>query len=261
MLLHAMEFLLNPNNPDEVFMYISDEIVPNIKPWYLISNYGNVFSTNSNRLMKPTKSADGYNVCTVRTYDEKGITIYIHRVEMLTFKYEPGCLELDIDHIDCNKSNNYIVNLEWVTKAENTRRASINGLLLTGEDAPWTKVNNDKAHKICQLYLNGYGVSSIARQLDCGIDSVFRIIHGIGRQDVSSQYDIESRYRGRFTDEQIHSICNIFQQYRHMDYSAIKPIIEQTLCVRLNRDLDCIVRNLYRRDPYCYYRISSMYEY
>lgn len=261
MLIQAMEFLLNPNNPDEVFMYITDEIIPNIKPWYLISNYGNVFSINSNRLMKLTKSVDGYNVCTVRTYDGKGITIYIHRVEMLTFKYEPGCIYLDIDHVDCNKSNNDLSNLEWVTKAENTRRASINGLLLTGEDAPWTKVDNQKAHKICQLYVQGLGITSISREVDCGIDSVFRIVHGIGRQDVSSQYDIESRYRGLLTDEQIHCICNIFSQFKDLDYTKLKNFIAQTLNIRITRDIDSVIRNLYRKDQYCYFRISSMYEY
>lgn len=261
MLIQPMEFHLNPNDPEEIFLYISNEIVPNIKPWYLISNRGNVFSTNSNRFMKKTKSVDGYNVCTVRTYDEKGITIYIHRVEMLTFKYEPGCEFLDIDHVDCNKSNNDIINLEWVTKAENTRRAAVNGLLLTGEAAPWTKVNDAKAHMICQLYIQGHGVTEIAKIVNCGIDSVFRIVHGIGRQDISSQYDIESRYRGYLSEADIHLVCKTFSEMRGRSYAEIKRYMIDVLGIKVVRRCDYILRNLYRKDPYCYYRISSLYEY
>lgn len=261
MLVQAMEFLLNPNDKEEVFMYITPDIVPNIKPWYLISNKGNMYTINKNRFMKQTTSADGYKVCTVRTYDEKGVTVYIHRMEMMVFKYEPGCEFLDIDHVDCRKFNNDLSNLEWVTTAENTRRAAANGLLLTGENAPWTKVNNAKAHEICRMYISGYGISSIARTLECGLDSVFRIVHGIGRRDVSSQYDIESVYRGYLTDDQIHIVCKTFSEFRYMEYCKIKPIIEERLMMKINRKIDSIIRCLYRKDIYCYYRISSLYEY
>lgn len=261
MVVQCMEYMLNPNDREEIFLYIPQEVVPNIRPWYLISNKGNVYTTNKNRLMKLSTSVDGYKVCTVRTYDEKGITIYVHRVEMLVFKYEPGCEYLDVDHVDCIKTNNTLSNLEWVTTAENTRRAARNGLLLTGEDAPWTKVDDNKVHEICKLYTSGLGISSISRLLECGIDSVFRIVHGIGRRDISCKYDIESVYRGILSEEQIHIVCKTFSEYRYMDYSNIKPIIQERLGIDISRKIDSIIRCLYRKDIYCYYRISSMYEY
>lgn len=261
MLFQPMEFFLNSNNFEERFLLISDEIIPLIKPWYYVSDHGNMYSYNKQRLMNPTISHDGYKVCTVRTFDGRGITVYIHRMEMLTFKYEPGCEELDIDHVDCNKLNNYITNLEWVTTAENTRRAAKNGLLLCGEDASWTKVTNQEVHEICKLYVSGYGITSIARIIGCGLDSVFRVVHGIGRTDISSQYDIESKYRGYFTDEQIHLICSIFSNSKGIKYADIKSYIFDILGLKMNRNIDSIIRNLYRHDPYCYYRISSLYEY
>lgn len=259
--IQPMEFFLNPNNNKERFLIISDDIVPNVKPWYLVSDFGNIFSVYSNRLMKQTISADGYKVCTLRTIDEKGITVYIHRIEMLTFKYEIGCELLDVDHVDCNKSNNYITNLEWVTTAENTRRAAANGLLLSGENAPWTKVTDNMVHEICTLYVNGYGITDISRIMKCGLDSVFRIIHGIGRTDISSGYDIESRYRGYLTDEQIHLICNTFSNMKNIPYSQIKKFLSDILGLKIDRNIDSILRNLYRHDIYCYYRISSQYNY
>lgn len=261
MLIQPMEFILNKDNENEVFLYITNEMVKGIRPWYLVSNYGNVYSTNSRRLLNLTTSADGYKVCTVRTIDNKGITIYVHRVEMMAFKYESGCEFLDVDHVNCNKLDNYITNLEWVTTSENTRRAAENGLLLCGEDAPWTKVSDIKVHEICSMYVSGYGISEIANTLSCGIDSVFRIVHGIGRTNVSSLYDIESRYRNVFTIEQLHMICNTFSTYRNHKYSDIKRIISYNLGRVITRDEDSIIRNLYRRDPYCFKEISSLYQY
>lgn len=261
MLYQPMEYIIDPLSDDEVFMYITDDIVPNIQPYYLISNYGRVYSTRSGRFMKPTLNADGYLVFTARTIDNNGLTLYIHRIEMLVFKYEPGCENLVIDHIDCNKTNNYLVNLEWVTLGENTRRAANNNLLLTGEDAPWTKVCNNKVHKICQLYINDIGICEIARIVDCGIDSVFRIVHGISRTDISSQYDIEKRYRGTLTNDQIHNICCIYSKNKNLPYSESKKDIERLLNIRINRNIDSILRALYRHDIYCFYNISSMYDY
>jgi len=41
---------------------------------------------------------------------------YIHRLVALVFIWESN---LEINHIDWNKSNNKLKNLEWVTKSEN----------------------------------------------------------------------------------------------------------------------------------------------
>ena len=259
MYTQALEFVLDPYNPEEIFLYITDEIVPNIKPWYLISNFGRVFSTNSNKFMKLTTSSDGYKVCTVRTHVNKGVTIYIHRVEMLVFNYQPGCEYLHVDHIDCDKGNNYISNLEWVTISENTNRAVKNGLFLSGEDAPWTKVSDQMAHQICALYVSGLGISSISRKVGCGLDSVFRIVHGIGRTNVSSKYDIESVYRGYLSDDEIHFVCQTYSNMIGCSFIDIKQYLSNFL--KINTKIDSILRCLYRHDIYCFYRISSQYKY
>lgn len=256
-----IEFIMNSNDKSEIFLYITDFTIPNIRPYYLISNKGNIFSLYSNRMLNPTISYDGYKICTVRNIYNKGITIYIHRVVMMTFNYQLGCENLAIDHIDCNKLNNNIENLEWVTLAENTRRAALNGLLLTGENAPWTKVTNDQVHKICQLYISNIGISDISKIINCGIDSVFRIVHGISRRDISSLYDIESVYRNILSDNQIHTICSIISKYKNLDFIQIKNIIKDKLDIKINRKIDSIIRALYRKDIYCYYNISSLYEY
>jgi len=48
---------------------------------------------------------------------------YIHRLVLSTFKPVPGWAGLTVDHLNHNTRDNRISNLEWVTLAENARRA------------------------------------------------------------------------------------------------------------------------------------------
>lgn len=49
----------------------------------------------------------------------------LHRVVMLTWKPAPEAEKLTVGHLDHNKRNNALSNLEWVSKAENMRRARV----------------------------------------------------------------------------------------------------------------------------------------
>lgn len=48
---------------------------------------------------------------------------FAHRLVMLTWKPIPDAENLTVDHLNHNKRENTIYNLEWVTKKENTRRS------------------------------------------------------------------------------------------------------------------------------------------
>lgn len=57
-------------------------------------------------------------------------TIYLHRLVMETFK---GHSNLTIDHIDSNKRNNSLKNLEYVTQEINLQRAQANLVVTEGD--------------------------------------------------------------------------------------------------------------------------------
>lgn len=92
---------------------------------YLISNLGRVKNLKG-KIIKLQHSDRGY---TIFTFNNQGKTTrYIHHLVMAAFGPHKPAPYYQIDHIDGNKNNNCISNLEWVTPSENTRRAYQNNL-------------------------------------------------------------------------------------------------------------------------------------
>lgn len=88
---------------------------------YEISNLGNVRNKKTKRILKPAISNKGYylvglsNKCKSHTYT-------IHKLVMEHFNRCAFDYEV-INHIDGNKLNNNINNLEYVTQRENCIKA------------------------------------------------------------------------------------------------------------------------------------------
>ena len=59
-----------------------------------------------------------------------------HRVVMLTWRPTPNAEHLTVDHLNHNKRDNSLANLEWVTKEENTRRAKADLIKVVVEGDP-----------------------------------------------------------------------------------------------------------------------------
>lgn len=90
-------------------------------PGYKINKNGSLFNTASKRFVS-TKIKDGY-----MRYNVDWKRRFVHEVLADQWIPNPNNLET-IDHVDCNKLNNSLSNLEWVDREENKRRAYENGL-------------------------------------------------------------------------------------------------------------------------------------
>ncbi len=78
------------------------------------------------KLLKPKKHKDGYLFVTL-TKEKIKKNFYVHRLVAEAFIPNPEN-KPQVNHINGNKSDNTISNLEWVTNAENSRHAYNNGL-------------------------------------------------------------------------------------------------------------------------------------
>ena len=85
-----------------------------------VSNMGHV-RNKSKALLAPKITRKGY-MCIYVDGSNPGL-IQLHRLVMLTWRPTPEAENLTVDHLDHNKRNNAVENLEWVTKEENLRRA------------------------------------------------------------------------------------------------------------------------------------------
>lgn len=96
---------------------------------YLVDESGNIFSSKYAKL-KPIKQQyhmKGYKVVTLVQGDLKK-TLQVHRLVSIAFIENP-LNKKQVNHIDGNKENNHISNLEWVTQSENQLHAHRTGLM------------------------------------------------------------------------------------------------------------------------------------
>jgi hypothetical protein len=99
---------------------------------YFVSTDGDIISTRkgSARKLKPYVNSKGYfQVKTAYGH------LYIHRAIALTYVQRVDTLLNDVNHIDGDKKNNSISNLEWVSRGSNVIHALRNGLHSNRETA------------------------------------------------------------------------------------------------------------------------------
>jgi hypothetical protein len=86
---------------------------------------------------------------------------------------------LEIDHIDGDKKNNAVSNLEYVTPAENKRRAVTLGLIRgpRSERAGRAKLDWSDVHKIRKLHSEGWTAVALATKFGVTGANIGYIIH------------------------------------------------------------------------------------
>ena len=99
-------------------------------PDYIFNEDGTVYSELSSKILKNSTNKRGYQTYRLKNKEGKFITKSAHRLfaEALLDDFDE---DLQVDHIDGDKHNNAIRNLEMVTASENTRRGIKNGLIST----------------------------------------------------------------------------------------------------------------------------------
>lgn len=78
---------------------------------YSVSSFGNVRNNITGKILKPRKHTNGY-VRVILCKNKKHYDYYIHRLVAQAFIPNPNNLP-EVNHIDENKSNNFVENLEW----------------------------------------------------------------------------------------------------------------------------------------------------
>lgn len=162
--------------------------IPDFENYYQVSNFGrvrglarkdNLGRRINSRLLKTHRDKDGYSVVTL-TKDKRVKSVKVHRLVAVAFI--PNELSLpEVNHVDGNKSNNRVDNLEWCTHKSNHEHARKTGLICqNGEKSVNHKLTREDVNFIRTRCVKGdsdFGVVAMARLFGVSNATVSRIVN------------------------------------------------------------------------------------
>ncbi len=98
--------------------------IPFFEGVYQVSNFGRVKSLKfgKEKILKPGKNTRGY-LAVVLSHNKHQYNKRIHGLVMLVFKGERTKGQ-EVNHIDENKENNFLYNLEYCSKSQNQKHSA-----------------------------------------------------------------------------------------------------------------------------------------
>lgn len=117
-------------------------------PDYGVTKTGRIYSHKSGHWveLKPQMDTDGY--LQVRLCNDgdarRSRLVFVHRIVAETFLYKPpGCTE--VNHVDGDKLNNNIRNLQWCNRSANMLHAHDSGLIRTRTPIKATNIRTGRS--------------------------------------------------------------------------------------------------------------------
>lgn len=141
---------------------------------YEVSNLGRIRNKITLREMKLSRDGSGYPQLTLPNGDGTRRTHKLHRLVLETFRPIDDCHLFLVNHLNGDKTDASLDNLDWVTPQENNDHAVENGLRVnrSGENHQNAKFTNDQIRQVCELLQNGKGEREIARAVGFAINTL-----------------------------------------------------------------------------------------
>ena len=104
--------------------------VVGFEEYFQVSNLGNVFSKRTNKVLKSVVSKNGYPTIPTKIGGRNGkcYCLKIHRLVAEAFIPNPENKPY-VNHLDSDRTNSNVENLEWCTHQENMKHAAESGNL------------------------------------------------------------------------------------------------------------------------------------
>lgn len=148
-----------------------------------VSNTGKLRNKHNRHIYKQFTNKAGYKQVCVSLGSRKNKKVFrMHEAVAEAFIDNPDEKPF-VNHIDGNKINNSVNNLEWVTAQENTQHAMVNGLMrpLKGEEIGTSKLTEEDVKYIREHYIpkdKKYGSRVLAKRFGVSHATISRAYYG-----------------------------------------------------------------------------------
>jgi len=188
---------------------------------YKITKSGKIWSIKSNRFLKQ-RTCNGYKMITL---EKNSMNITIHRIVAETFIPNPEN-KIYVNHINSNKLDNRVENLEWVTQKENCAAH---------------KKNISHPRKVIQMDINDNEISTFesikkaSEYIGLTAASISRVVLGINITAGGYKWKYDKIYKNDLDISNAKSIYNNTNYYIFTDgtvyniirKSILKPVINE----------------------------------
>lgn len=140
---------------------------------YIIGTDGIIISKSTGKPLATTKCKKGYLRVRLKHADG-GKTYLAHRVVAITHIPNPDNLP-QVNHLDGDKTNNSVSNLEWTTGKKNVEHSVRTGLVPRGDKRPNAKFSDDQIKQIRLDRLTGLTYYQLADTYGASYQSIHRI--------------------------------------------------------------------------------------
>jgi HNH endonuclease family protein len=169
------------------------------KPGYSISNLGNVRNDATGHIKATNLDRYGYPRVTLYAAGTKPYSATIHRLIMTNFYHESEWSEC-VNHIDCDRTNSKLSNLEWTTLKGNIRHSrKLNRFpIIKGNEGVNAKLTTQQ---VCEIVADEYRTpsSALAKKYNVGINAIERIRQGKAYKELTGTFR-DMYYPGIYKD-------------------------------------------------------------
>lgn len=190
---------------------------------YYVSASGKYYSTRTDTILKQHTSKKGYLRVRVKNREDKYVTLFSHRGVAKTFLLNPLNKE-QVNHIDANKENNCVSNLEWVSNQENCDHKVINNLQARnkGEKCGTSKLKNEQ---VKQIFLSESTTRELASQYNVSTSTILLIKERKAWSHVTKNLrKVKSKRNDIFNDDEVVDIYTSNLSYKQLALKYDKPI-------------------------------------
>lgn len=153
---------------------------------FAVSNDGQIRNNKTRRILKQATNHNGYKTVAVRIGGRGGkdVNFRVHVQVAKAFLDKPtDPLKNQVNHIDGDKTNNHVSNLEWSTAKDNIIHAFQTGLhvKLRGADSPNASLTESDVAYIRENYVpysSEFGGRALARQFGVSHTVISRVVNG-----------------------------------------------------------------------------------